>query len=106
MHGVGLFSWRDGRTFHGGYDNDKKHGYGVFSWADGSSCRSSWCNGLQHGQGTMTNVAGVARSAMWKEGVFQGWMEASSAEQPNDGCLAADSIAEPLDRSLSSGPRA
>jgi hypothetical protein len=32
MHGEGVFTWPDGRTYRGGYKNDKKNGYGIFTW--------------------------------------------------------------------------
>lgn len=35
MHGRGLFTWADGRSYDGEYFEDKKQGYGVFNWPDG-----------------------------------------------------------------------
>lgn len=35
MHGVGLFTWPDGKKYNGKYVNDKKDGYGEFYWPEG-----------------------------------------------------------------------
>ena len=32
MHGVGVFTWPDGRVYDGEYFDDKKQGRGVFIW--------------------------------------------------------------------------
>jgi hypothetical protein len=32
MHGEGIFTWKDGRDYKGGYIADKKEGHGVFNW--------------------------------------------------------------------------
>ena len=30
MHGHGVFTWKDGRTYDGEYNMDKKEGFGIF----------------------------------------------------------------------------
>ena len=45
MHGRGLFTWADGRTYDGEYYDDKKQGYGVFTWPDGRRYEGYWLNG-------------------------------------------------------------
>lgn len=35
MHGVCITECIDGRKYEWQYENDKKHGIGVFSWPDG-----------------------------------------------------------------------
>jgi hypothetical protein len=35
MHGFGIYSWKDGRSYEGNYLMDKKEGYGTYTWADG-----------------------------------------------------------------------
>ena len=42
MHGIGLFSWSDGRVYVGEYLEDKKHGQGIFEWPDGRKYVGFW----------------------------------------------------------------
>ena len=35
MHGLGVYTWPDGRVYEGEYREDKKHGFGVCTWPDG-----------------------------------------------------------------------
>ena len=32
MHGIGVFTWDDGRKYTGEYVDDKKEGHGIFEW--------------------------------------------------------------------------
>ena len=32
MHGLGVYSWPDGRKYVGSYIQDKKEGYGEYTW--------------------------------------------------------------------------
>ena len=34
MHGQGRIQWKDGRSYIGVYEDDKKQGFGVFEWGD------------------------------------------------------------------------
>ena len=45
MHGMGTYTWKDGRKYEGEYNLDKKHGYGVYIWADGRQYEGNWANG-------------------------------------------------------------
>ena len=54
MHGVGKFSWPDGRVYQGGYFHDKKQGFGTFYWyffsilffrPNGIVKKGQWSNG-------------------------------------------------------------
>ena len=42
MHGFGVFTFSDGKTYEGFYFNDKKHGYGIFSWLNGKRYEGWW----------------------------------------------------------------
>lgn len=37
MNGEGEFFWLDGKSYKGGYKNDRKDGWGEFKWPDGRS---------------------------------------------------------------------
>jgi hypothetical protein len=45
MHGKGVFSWLDGRTYDGEYSDDKKEGNGIFRWPDGRRYEGQWLDG-------------------------------------------------------------
>jgi hypothetical protein len=30
MDGMGLYTWKDGRSYEGEYKDDKKHGFGIY----------------------------------------------------------------------------
>jgi hypothetical protein len=45
MSGQGIYKWKDGRAYYGGYWNDKKEGYGIYVWADGRAYLGNWNNG-------------------------------------------------------------
>merc|ERR1719240_472159 len=69
MHGIGLFTWSDGRTYEGAYQKDQKHGQGVFKWPDGRVYNGQWKGGKQHGTGTHIAVkGGEKRSGEWVDG--------------------------------------
>lgn len=38
LHGEGVYSWKDGRSYSGQFKNNKMHGNGVFKWATGKYC--------------------------------------------------------------------
>ena len=45
MHGVGKFTWKDGKTYYGEYKNDLKDGWGIFTWPDGRRYEGEWKEG-------------------------------------------------------------
>ena len=34
MHGFGVFTWKDGQKYEGGFANNLKSGHGTFEWPD------------------------------------------------------------------------
>lgn len=71
MHGIGTFTWSDGKVYSGEYDMGIKQGYGVFTWPDGKKYEGNWLDGKQDGEGTLTNNKKKKRG-FWKEGKFIG----------------------------------
>jgi len=51
MHGIGIFTWPDGKKYIGQYRKDKKWGYGVFIFSDSKVWEGAWYDGKQHGIG-------------------------------------------------------
>jgi len=52
LHGVGVYTWPDGKSYSGQYDTDRKHGYGTYILKDGRKYEGWWMNGKQQGLGT------------------------------------------------------
>ncbi len=45
MHGKGVYTCTDGRSYNGFYYNDKKYGYGEYTFADGKIYKGLFKNG-------------------------------------------------------------
>ena len=66
MHGVGIYSWPDGREYEGEYLNDKKEGYGRYVWPGNQKVyEGQWKAGQQHGDGYFTLISGKTRRGQW-----------------------------------------
>ena len=78
MHGIGLYSWADKKSYEGEYHQDKKQGYGRYSWPDGREYKGYWKDGKQHGLGEYTvNSSGFpqkqVRYGLWEQGTRKKW---------------------------------
>lgn len=51
MNGVGIYRWKDGKSFEGMFEKDLKEGFGCFKWPDGRQFKGNWHEGKQHGLG-------------------------------------------------------
>ena len=45
MHGYGHYTWGDGRSYEGEYQDDMKHGKGKYTWPNGKSYDGYWQEG-------------------------------------------------------------
>ena len=45
MHGIGIYTWVDGKTYRGEYREDFKEGYGLYEWEDGRKYMGLWLKG-------------------------------------------------------------
>lgn len=54
---------------------DKKHGNGIYTWADGQSYSGAWQNGKQHGVGEQTFSNGSKRKGIWENGKRISWID-------------------------------
>jgi hypothetical protein len=68
MHGYGLQTWPNGKSYEGTFQNDVKNGYGTYQWADSSVYQGQWLNGKQHGDGVYTSVNGHTTVGVWQNG--------------------------------------
>jgi hypothetical protein len=92
MHGMGVYTWADGRCYMGEYQDDKKHGYGIYKWADGRIYMGQWMRGKQHGLGVyqtmdQTNNTPVVtiKHGLWEEGKRIEWFEKQAFDEINNG---------------------
>jgi hypothetical protein len=56
MHGLGTFTWPDGRKYIGEYVNSVKEGKGQFLKPDGSLYEGIFVNGKLDGMGTVSKL--------------------------------------------------
>lgn len=61
MHGMGVHTWEDGRSYEGEYYHDKKHGFGKYRWPDGRLFEGNWLNGKREGKGKLINKQGEVK---------------------------------------------
>ena len=100
MHGVGTFTWVDGRKYEGQFVDDRKEGHGVFTWSDGRTYEGSWKDGKQHGEGVYKSTKGNPRKGVWENGKRTQWLnevvgeEEKKQQQPffSSDTLLGDSI--------------
>ena len=74
LHGEGVFTWPDGRSYRGSYENDAKSGFGIYEWPDGKKFEGQWKNGNQDGEGIFTNSQGKSRKGIWENGKRINWV--------------------------------
>jgi hypothetical protein len=81
MHGEGIYTWLDGRFYHGSYKNDKKEGYGVYRWADGRIYLGHWVQGKQHGIGIYVLPNGIIKKVEFKNGQRVRFLDDSNIDE-------------------------
>jgi antitoxin component YwqK of YwqJK toxin-antitoxin module len=55
-------------VYRGEYVDDKKHGIGKFTWPDGRVYDGGWANGKQHGSGLVFYPNGSIKEGEWIDG--------------------------------------
>ena len=69
-HGRGLFTFENGDSYNGEWNNGLMHGYGEYTWSDGQKYAGDWENGKHDGRGFMSWSENV--SARTKGGRYTG----------------------------------
>ena len=67
MHGFGKFTFQDGKSYEGFYQNDKKHGYGIFHWLNAKRYEGWWVDGKQDGYGILIDK-NKKTFGVWRDG--------------------------------------
>ena len=73
MHGEGVLTRSDGRRYEGSFVAGKPDGFGVQMWADGAIHAGTWKEGKQHGVGNYT-ANGRTRQGEWENGTRTKWL--------------------------------
>lgn len=67
------YTYPDGTTYVGEWENGKRHGYGKWTRPDGTHYVGEWVNDKPDGQGILTKIGGGMYSGEWKEGKRHGY---------------------------------
>jgi uncharacterized caspase-like protein len=70
--GEGVYTYKDGRSYTGAWQDDKRHGQGTMAFPNGDKYVGEFAEGLFHGQGTYTLSNGQQYTGTWKEGKQNG----------------------------------
>eukprot|EP00930_Biecheleria_cincta_P012561 TRINITY_DN11650_c0_g1_i2.p1 TRINITY_DN11650_c0_g1~~TRINITY_DN11650_c0_g1_i2.p1 ORF type:complete len:134 (-),score=16.75 TRINITY_DN11650_c0_g1_i2:13-414(-) len=90
MHGSGVYTWKDGRKYHGQYINNAMQPRGIMSWADGRVYTGDFVDGRRHGEGILTWPDGRAYNGQWHENKQHGTALSASAKGQKRSSLWAD----------------
>lgn len=74
MHGEGVLTRSDGRRYEGSFVAGKADGFGVQMWADGAIHAGTWKEGKQHGIGNYT-ANGKTKQGEWEDGARTKWIK-------------------------------
>lgn len=55
----GTYTWPNGSTYVGEFENNEMHGQGSLKWSSGEKYEGEFENGAMHGQGTYTDKNGI-----------------------------------------------
>ena len=75
MQGKGKYTWADGSSYVGGFQNGLKHGFGRWQKSDNQPCNyyeGEYINGSKHGEGEFHWSNGSYYKGDWKEGKQNG----------------------------------
>ena len=76
-HGRGLMFYKDGSSYDGHWENNKKQGHGLFNSPDGAVYDGNWEDNEINGQGVMRTAENDTGSGVyngeWKDGLRHGY---------------------------------
>lgn len=68
----GYFTYDDGSTYDGEFENGKVHGKGTYTWGDGTTYEGTFESGLPHGEGRLTWPTGATYEGAFYAGLMSG----------------------------------
>ena len=86
MHGVGLYKWSDGKLFLGEYKHNVKSGYGIYKFKPGQLYMGNWKDGKAHGYGTVQSYEDkdiITRHGLWNNGKQVRWLDEAAVMYDN-----------------------
>ena len=73
MHGKGVYKWKEGSEYEGGYKNNLRDGKGIFKWKNGVIFEGNFIHGKPEGKGEMRNTINNKKIEVeYKDGTFVG----------------------------------
>ena len=66
-HGLGRYTFVDGRKYDGEWKDNTKHGQGTFTWADGNKYNGQWKDDKMNGRGVYTYANGVTYDGEFRD---------------------------------------
>eukprot|EP00547_Thalassionema_nitzschioides_P000709 CAMPEP_0194214532 /NCGR_PEP_ID=MMETSP0156-20130528/15765_1 /TAXON_ID=33649 /ORGANISM="Thalassionema nitzschioides, Strain L26-B" /LENGTH=906 /DNA_ID=CAMNT_0038942809 /DNA_START=5 /DNA_END=2722 /DNA_ORIENTATION=+ len=70
--GPGQYLWKDGRQYHGDYENDVRQGQGRFCYPNGDLYEGQFLRGMRHGTGRFEFADGSSYEGPFESGEFHG----------------------------------
>ncbi len=67
-----VFTYPDGTTYQGDWENNNRHGFGIWIRPDGTQYEGEWANDKPNGRGVLTNPDGSKYTGDWKDGKRNG----------------------------------
>jgi len=75
MHGKGVLTYKDGRTYDGDFIADKREGNGYLTWANGNWYKGEFRQNAQHGKGVFfSKELGKEQQGEWENGKRLRWI--------------------------------
>ena len=68
MNGFGVFNYRDGKSFKGYFEKDKKNGFGIYSGKNNLRFEGNYKKGRQYGIGRVINEKGELQLGLYLKG--------------------------------------
>jgi hypothetical protein len=70
-HGEGKYTYSNGETYNGTFENDNRHGYGELHYSDGRFYKGNFVNDKQHGKALYQDSHRVIGPSYWNYGVLE-----------------------------------
>jgi hypothetical protein len=78
-NGTGVYRWRDGSSYAGGFRDSRPDGQGTWEHPDGARYQGEWKLGVRHGRGSERTATGLLREGVWQDGSLR---DAATASAP------------------------
>jgi len=84
IHGEGVYSWPDDKSYTGNYHFNKKEGWGMMFWNNsGISYEGSWSDGKQNGWGIVKMNGDVVFEGRFLDGRREGAPKTEQVQNSN-----------------------